>query len=397
MQILSGKRKRTTLFIVLVVVVIEIAILGARSIGSVFDSDNPCADVAERKQSQCWEHSIVTTLRRRGVDKSLEELAALYHENPNFGSACHSIVHTIGKESYKLFAQGKKFRVTDKTAYCSYGFYHGFMEALVSTQGDMKRAVDFCAMVDAQVAKIKPDATLQCYHGIGHGTVNNHDPATWGTAQAMINPALTLCAQAAVDTDQLSRCATGVFNGIAIFSLTGEYQLTYDKNDPLAICREQDPRFQDACYLSFNLVLLAATDRDIREASRFVEAIPEDSYAQHAILNVMALASHEIGDQDEDVAQTIKLCRSLQPRLLYSCIQGYSYGFLEQGQPEREYERPIAVCSNTAFTREEQQACFSYISSYFLQWYSREKAVSLCNIIQDSENREVCQRATQVR
>lgn len=340
--------------------------------------------------AQCWQEAVTGALKSHGVDGALSMLAAAYDRDPSFSDTCHDLTHYIGKEAYGMFVKKRDFRVTPKTAYCSYGFYHGFMETLVSRQGDMQLAREFCQYVDRQITKESPDAVYQCFHGIGHGTVNNHNEATWGNEQAMIDPALALCEQVAVSAEERSRCATGVYNGLAVFYNGGEYNLKVDPADPLRICRTQKEEYKDACYISLNVTVLAVTGGDFAAGAKFIEAIPEDTYAQHAIINLAAPVGSRNMNVD-DHADILAICRSLQPRLRQACIQGYAYGFLEQGLPEQEYKQPIAFCGEADLTESERTACYDYIFSYLKQWYSAEKNQQICSSV-PAAVQELCRK-----
>lgn len=369
-------------------------LLAVLPIQTYLDSRQGAMDVCSKEsssaeQERCAGRWIEVMLRKRGMAASFDELVRRYNEDPSFGLTCHSLTHTLGRSAYDMFAAGEKVEVTAQTAYCSYGFYHGFMEQLADKNGDMQLAAQFCRYVDSEIAKEAPDASLQCYHGIGHGTVNNHDPKTWGNEQAMIAPALELCNKAATNESELSRCATGVFNGIATFYQNHEYKLKPRMNDPLWICRLYEPLFEDACYMSLNMTLLDVSNSDLGRAARFVEAIGNDTFAAHAMINLAAL----VGTKDmnkTDHAPAIQVCRSVQGRVHIPCIQGYAYGFLEHGPPGQEYIKPIAFCGSNELTAEEQTGCFEYIFTYFKQWYSQEKAQAICQSLSGPELREMC-------
>lgn len=341
----------------------------------------PQRDLAEKKF--CWEKTVNTAIKRADIAGAFVSLAMLYDTAPAMGETCHSLTHEIGRAAYRLFSRGVAFEITPKTAYCSYGFYHGFMEELVLEKGDMDLARQFCQYADEQISAVSPDVSLQCFHGIGHGTVNNHDPRTWGNAQALIDPAIALCEQVATTDEEKSRCATGVFNGLSIFYGNGEYKLVLDKADPVKICRLQKTEYQDACFVSFNTLMLQIVHYDLGRAVAFIEDIPEDSIAQHAMINLAApLGTRNIDRTDH--AQVIDVCRGIPRRLHLSCIQGYAYGFLEHGEPEQEYVKPLAFCNSENLTDEEQNACFEYILSYLPRWYAKEKVLSICQTVESS-------------
>lgn len=329
-------------------------------------------------EQQCWEDVMEQYLRRFGVEGAFSFLVHLYDTQPSFGPVCHDLTHRIGERAYDLFARGVRVQVSPKTAYCSYGFYHGFMERLVTTNGDMKEAGDFCRDVDSQISTTSPDAIYQCFHGIGHGTVNNHDPSTWGDEQAMIGPALSFCEGTASTTEDLSRCATGVYNGLALFYINNEYNLVPRRDDPLWICRQQPESYQDACYISLNILLLTLAGQDIASAAVHIEKIPDDTMAAHAMINLMApIGTKQLNSEDH--SQYITLCRSVQERLRLACIQGYAYGFLENGPPGDEYVKPLQFCASDQLRSDEQEACDGYIFSYLPRWYSTETYRSICD------------------
>jgi hypothetical protein len=386
----TGLFRKLILFLLVVVVLVQSYILlSARGLGFMGkEKEVPCKQTDMVALKTCWIDTVTARIKKGDIEDAFTSLALLYDANPSMGETCHSLTHEIGQRAYTLFARNHDFQVSPKTAYCSYGFYHGFMEALVMDKGDMALARKFCSHVDAQLASITPDATLQCYHGIGHGTVNNHDPRTWGVEQAMIDPALALCEKVSEGQDQRSRCATGVFNGISIFYSTGEYKLVLKKDDPLWICREQKTEYQDACYISMNLLLLQLTDWDLARAARFIEVIPDTAMAQHTMINLASpIGSRNINESDH--AAAIATCRLMQPRLHLACIQGYAFGFLEHGIPEQEYVKSLEFCKSKQIDNKEQNACFEYIFSYLNQWYSHEKAVRICDEIA-SDRKALC-------
>lgn len=332
---------------------------------------------------QCWSDAIDVVMEKKGIGAAFESVALLYDTEPSFGEGCHSFTHKVGAEAYKRFAQKQDFAISPKTAYCGYGFYHGFMETLLQDSGDFEQARKFCAYVDEKLADMTPDANLQCYHGIGHGTVNDHNRKDWGNERALIRPALEICEQVSKTILQLYRCASGVFNGIAIFYIEGEYGLVLKKDDPLWVCREQKKEYQQACYGNMNVALLAMTQQDFLKAARFIEKIIPDDEAIKAIRYLAAPFGAQRQRQTNFVSE-INDCRSLQSRLRLTCIQGFSFGMLEHGPPGNEYIKPLEFCGLKDLDESEQKACFDYIFSYLGIWYPKEKAEHICTTVASS-------------
>ncbi len=352
----------------------------------------PCADMQGSELKTCWEGVVMDSIKSGDIAGAFQSVASMYAASPDMGETCHSLTHEIGRAAYRLFSRDVAFHITPQTAYCSYGFYHGFMEELVLAKGDMKLARDFCSYVDRELSKQSPDVTLQCYHGIGHGTVNNHDPRTWGDPQKLIDPAIVLCEEVATDESEANRCATGVYNGLSIFYSNGEYKLVLDPKDPIGICRSQKEIYQDACYVSFNTLLLGVTGYDLAKAASFLTEIPSDTVAQHAMINLASpVGTKHMGEIDHSA--TIAVCRSLPARLHLACIQGYAFGFLEHGEPTQEYIKPLQFCKSNQIDINEQKACFEYILGYLPRWYGNEKVLQICQGL-DRPWRQYCEKQT---
>lgn len=342
----------------------------------------------DNKTVKCWQETVERVFEEEGLGAAFDIIDYLYGAEPTFASTCHDFGHLLGENAYYLFEEDEDFEITPKTAFCSYGFYHGFMELLVSRFGEPQKARDFCKKVQNQLGDKTPDAYLQCFHGIGHGWVNVHDrPDLWGDSLGIVKPALRLCRDVSANSQELTRCATGVFNGLSIFYSTGEYGLSVP-DDPLALCRKMDEEFKDPCYVSMNIPLWERTNGDFLEAARYVERIENDIYAKHAMLNlVLPLGVKNLSSENHD--EVIKMCRSLQERLQIECLQGYGFSFLENGEPGVEYVKAINFCKSDILSDEEKKGCLEYVYSYLGQWYSKDMSLAICNE-QEDEYKDFC-------
>ncbi len=383
-------KKLTFLISIIGLAILSLSILyiGSKGVISNFLIDKEIDKCSSSNDQKCFSDLVLDVFESKGLDEALNLVGSIYERNSNFASSCHDIGHLLGKETYKVFSSGKEFKITSKAAFCSYGFYHGFMENLASSESDVKKAREFCEYVDSQISKETPDATLQCFHGIGHGWVNVHDnKGLWGNEGAIAQKGLNLCEEVSETESELNRCATGVFNGIAVFYTTGEYEIKVNKNDPLWLCNKQETKYQDPCFISMNIFLMSLSDGDVKKASEYLKTIKDDSVATHAMLN-LALPFGISNLNTDNHSNSVVICRSLEKRLIESCIQGYAFAFLEHGEPSKEYIKPIKFCKETYLTDSESEACLSYIYSYLPQWYSKEKVSSICD--DESEHKDFC-------
>jgi len=205
----------------------------------------------EGSKIQCWDEVLKRVLEREGLSAAFGILVDLYSTGePHFITNCHDFTHILGEEAYYKFINGEEFDVVPETSFCSFGFYHGFMELLADIHGDVSMARDFCVRVDEQLFDKAPDATYSCYHGIGHGWANRHEDSGWGDELSISKPSLELCDRVAIDSQSLFRCATGVFDSISYDYYNGLYGLVMNPEDPLWLCRVQEERFRKAFIYS---------------------------------------------------------------------------------------------------------------------------------------------------
>ena len=359
--------------------------------GTITVMDRGLAKETACQEQECWQRQTGEVLKKKGIEAALDLVATLYEENSDFAASCHNVIHELGHASYGIYAKSKKFTPTSKTAFCSYGFYHGFMDSLVLDTADATKARDFCLFIKGRLGSEAPDAYLQCFHGIGHGALKLSANKTRGDERVMLPSAIQFCEKAAEKELERLRCASGIFNTIASAYPKNEYGLSIRKNDPLWFCREQEKFYRGSCSISMNIALLWLTQGNLSRAGKFVEEIKETREAEQAMLN-LAAASGAKNINKPLYTEYVKLCRSFQERLRLNCIQGFAFGLLEHGKPGFEYEKPIQFCSLSQLTEDEKLSCFSYISSYLAQWYREEKAFAVCRTIADKQYETVCKQ-----
>ncbi len=331
---------------------------------------------------QCWADAVEKIINDQGVDKAFDYIASVYQNDPSAAESCHALTHQAGFAAFKLFSLHKEFKVTEKASFCNYGFYHGFMERLITSGTNLKSAGQFCEYIDRQLKATAPASGLQCYHGIGHGTVSSHDPSKWGNDKAMIDPALELCKQASANDDQLFRCVSGVYNGIGNFYVTGEYKLSVRKDDPFWICRDQPKDFQGACFGNLHPTITWLADKDLSKAIGIIE-LGSSGDNELTALRYVAGDMARFSLNKTDFLDSIKACRTAESNLVWPCLTGFVTGLMDQGTPNSEYVTAVNYCKSSGLTEEERNKCFGYIFPYLATMYTKEKFDSICSSVED--------------
>lgn len=353
---------------------------------------NPCRDSKDSKN--CYEELIDATLQTKGLKEAFETLANLFEKDSNFASDCHDFTHKLGEKAYFMFSEKKEFSLSEKSSYCGYGFYHGFMETLLQKTADMGEARKFCEYADSQLKKTTSDAGGACYHGIGHGAVDGSDPRSWGDPQEMIKNGLALCELVSNDENptprygKLYRCASGVFNALEILSTSNQYKLSLNKKDPFWVCKSQPEEFKEACFTQFVVAVMVLNNNDFTKSARIIDTINENNFA---IPSLQALAVELVKHGKTDYQQTLDFCHSLSVRFQTPCITAYAEGFLKYGPPEKEYVEAIKFCKFNLLKDYEKSACFEKVLSLLRIWYTADKSQSICKGVDEKYRWQNCQ------
>ncbi|MEX2008010.1 MAG: hypothetical protein WD850_00725 [Candidatus Spechtbacterales bacterium] len=351
--------------------------------------DGRCDDAANKVA--CWGERVEYALAGNNVEAAFNVVAELYEKEPQLAGGCHGYAHLIGEKAYDLFSQGYDFELTPKTAYCGYGFFHGFMETLLHTTGDLAEARAFCAYVNEKLRYVSSGAASACNHGIGHGAVDGSDPRAWGDPYAMMKPGMDLCRALAKEDkpsygSPLYLCITGVYNALEILSMDDRYRLEALREDPFAFCEREQVAYQEGCYTNMLPALLRLTNNDVMQSARLVEAIPEegDSYEIRSLV-ILSLTHEYIRLHMNDANYTeegIALCRQLADRSHLPCIRGLSGGHMKYGKPGEEYVKMIAFCTTPTMRPDERDACFEYVFPLLRLWYPQGKVEEICTRVE---------------
>lgn len=340
------------------------------------------------KKYECWRNSLLSTLNNRGLSASYDLLADFYNTDPEFVSECHGFTHEIGEQAYSIYKSKKKIDLTPKTSYCGYGFYHGFMEALLQTDGNIKDAEGFCDYADKQLLEFNKKTNIACYHGIGHGAVDGSGSVTWESPQEFIGEALKICKVIANSSDRIYQCGTGVFNSLAIVLNSSMFDLNFSGN-PYDICLVQENDFKRACFEQMNTRITTLSNGDLSKGISYILKIPEKEYSIVAMEQLApATIAQKVG-KNSDFNSEISTCKSSVEYLRKPCIEGLAGGILEFGKPDSEYIEAMDLCESTG-TVEYKDICYRYVLSSLKILYSQDKVSEVCKTV-TKEYTKYCQ------
>lgn len=361
--------------------------------------NNPCHDPTlgtkdVKTQEVCWIQEIEEILAKEGIDRAFEKFGQLYETKQAFSSDCHDVTHLLGEAAYRAYAKDRTVITSEKTAYCGYGFYHGFIEALLFTTGNFEEAKAYCRATHAKLSEtvVKPNAIYSCFHGLGHGTFDTQSYAKWGSDEGMMSEAIQTCEAVTMGEEQelVKQCATGVFNALANAYNNNTYNLTLQKANPLGICeRQTNEEYKKACFREVAYVYIISLSDDRGSRLHTISQMPDRVGANAAMYAFMSEEAR-LGMDTESLASFAASCESLSATdLKVSCAEGVATGLFLWGKPGVEHKNALAFCSEPALGTDARDACMIYIVSRISTVNNKESFQKICETI-DPEYRKYC-------
>jgi hypothetical protein len=340
-----------------------------------------CSNSDLGAKEQCLEKLVEQELVQEGPDQALASLAKLSHDDGRLARSCHGLAHLIGKVTYEKSERHQPVQLTSQTSLCAYGFYHGFMEALLHSGTKPAKAGEFCESLGKNLGKLSPNSVNACYHGLGHGLSIIEDPSSWTNEDDLIPKFLGLCREISPDVQKLAICATGIFNAIAIVYYDAKYNYTYDKDTPLKLCDRQEKIFHLPCYTNIAPTILSLNQNDFTRSAKYFEAIPDVDEATSSIKTLSASNFAENGG-GLSPQEVLRECHGLKDSYRTPCLEGYVEGMLEFGQTGLSYLSALNFCRAAPLDKVEVRACFTAVLSSLPGYYNPEKLKEICSSLE---------------
>lgn len=372
--------------------------LNSRSTGTItvrpipfVTSENPCRGTIDglpvKTQEGCWIQEIESILATRSLDSAFERFGELYESKPAFSSDCHDVTHLLGEAAYRAYKRNGAIVTSLKTSYCGYGFYHGFIEALLFTTGNFNEAKSYCRDVQKELAKtiVAPNAIYACYHGLGHGTFDTQSFTQWGNDEKMLQHALRVCEEVTSgdEAELVKQCATGVFNALANAYGGNTYNLSYNTKRPFNACEIQtNIQYKEACYREVASAYVRTYTPNRAGALAAIAGISDTAGADATMFAYMSDEARILIDTATP-GEFVTVCERLpKEHLKRSCVEGVVAGLFLWGKPGREEEGALAFCREPGIPAAHKETCFGYLLPRLRTIYPAGSVQSICGTVE---------------
>ncbi len=346
-------------------------------------------------QYNCLEPFVTETIRTEGLDAGLEMIKAWYLHTPEFRQFCDAFTRYVGVAAEKKIKDYEALTYTEKSVWCNYGFYHGYMQAYMAEVQDVEKGTAFCTHIGEKLHDSAPGAQSECFRALGYAIVLLTG-AKEKDISKIAETSVKQCRTHAKEPLDVRLCEEGVFSELGQVIATGEYG-AISKDNPLWLCDQQQNDMQTICYATMKWLPLISFDirgEDIIPGFKKIEEryseqeIQELSKTIEQLVFTLAYNQARRGTSlpaAENYKKGTDACAALPSMFLNQCISGFGFGLAKGGKPGEQYHEVLAFCEETSkIPGYPVKECAPSSLEYLGRYYSHELFKKVCTEFETS-------------
>lgn len=341
-----------------------------------------CTSFFDDAKKECITHEI-SKIIPSGIPHVFRVIDVIFEGGQVKG--CHYALHPVGEAAYALYAEtGDSDYMVPDAAMCNYGFFHGFIIALMRETNDLTQAARFCESLSDELLAERPALRGECYHGVGHGVLDVYlgkpgdvtDPA-WVRAAFLeaVPRTLAACELMTDERANTEDCYSGIFHEARM--LQEERGWYTDSENPLWLCDEFEGEYRARCIGNMDRLFFKIFP-EIRAEDVVAEAqkLYGDEYESIAH-TVRRFANHGIADR-KDPNDVLRECREIVAPYQAACVTGEIASILENAPRGREYEVALSFCMDAELHAGERGPCVEQVFNYAAGIYPSSNIKQMC-------------------
>lgn len=381
---------RILLFLfILVVIILIIFILQNKQIfnNAEKQSDINVKDYIASKIKVCAKENRYTECLENAASDFLQKFSSyevfnVFEKNetdPNFFQYCHTTLHFLGRELYKV-KKNTKDSLSLCTSACFQGCNHGVLEGYLEEKGVSN---DNDVALRDEIVKIcgqgenyeKQELYNECLHGLGH--------ALMFVTDGELPRSLYLC-DSLDDQKKRDWCYSGSFMENSTSSTNIDHPSKYLKaEDPLYPCNILEEKYLDMCYTLQGLYYADLTEHDVKKTAELCQKVPQN----YKIGCFRAIGQGQVGITQE-LSKIKNDCNLVgESEFVQACIQG-AVGALST-RYSGNAKLLIEFCG--LLEEENKKVCYEAMKSYLRGWVNNpEDLRSICLEIPEEQYKAMC-------
>lgn len=316
------------------------------------------------------------------TDYKIKDVLEIFEQNENnpiFFAKCHTTLHFLGQEAYKI-AKNTSRALAEGTPICFAGFYHGVLEAyltekdLINNETELAKVIPNLCGTENNFAVKK--IYNECLHGLGHALM-------FATGDNLPT-SLKLCDALKSEADR-NWCYSGSFMENSTSSTNKDHPSKYLKSDdPMYPCNILESKYGNTCYMLQSFYFAEISKYDWGKTEKLCKQIPKEYQAG---------CFNAIGQTLVGFTQDLKVmrdsCYSMENKNdRISCLYGIIGGLGERYNDG--WSRVLTFCNDTV-AEEDKSKCYYRAIESSRNWISDENTLrTFCSQIDAKTARNQC-------
>ncbi len=364
--------------------------------GEAVQVSSACGEMNGSEKLRCFDQKLESLLRGKGIEAAFTYFKEIYAEDPEVPLYCHSWAHRLGEVEYGFYKEGKEVSLRPEATFCSYGYFHGFINAMVEDTQSLESAQQFCDKAVQEDKEELKGMQSHCVHGIGHSiaTLMFESQETWGDVGSVISRSAVECEK--LYTVFRTACYDGVFHELYSVMERKDYGMStagYEESkDVFYYCRELTGPLAESCYYAFiPLWPYFLEDDKVRAMEYMLDEIPEILLSTPRVLLTFARGFIEMEIGSHSFKDSVEACDATPSDLFEACLHGLATGFVTHGEPGRMHEAGFAFCAEY-YQGERRAQCLEFMVEELAWNYSALKLAEACGELSKEDQPEGCKR-----
>jgi plastocyanin len=363
--------------------------------GSSKELSKNCTELSSSEKIQCFDDRLEELLKEKGIEAAFDYFVSIYDSDPEVPQVCHGWAHRLGEIGYELYTQGEKIELRPEATFCSYGFFHGFINTMVKETNNLESALKFCNETGEQSNGELKGMKNNCIHGIGHSIASLflEDPIYWGDRKKLTEEGLKKCTDLYGSSSEAKMCYDGFFHEFHLALIHSDYGFDsneyFSSGDIFYYCHGIDRQYLNSCYYDFITMWYQFFDSKIA-AMEFVLTHMEDPDENgERPFRTFGRSFIEADISNGEYQESVDACELTEGNLYITCVEGLASGFVEHGEPGKMHEQGFTFCREY-YSGEKQSICFTAMIK-MLSWnYSDEALGAACATLAPEEKPLSC-------
>lgn len=363
---------------------------------AVAEGVEDCNALTGPQKLQCFDQTLEVRLRDGGIESAFDYFLSIHRADPEVPEVCHAWAHRLGEVEYGLYKEGKEVELRPESSLCNYGYFHGFINAMVKETGSLKEAQQFCDQAIARSQEGLSGIQSHCVHGIGHSV------ATLTLENAGYVTDLIDIATQGADTctelyaDAHSLCIDGVLHELYLNMARGDYGLNADRylnsGDIFFFCRDLSGALEEACYYESVTLWEHFIGDDKKEVvATILDSASSTLERSPRLMQTLARSFIETEILSGEFQDSVDACALVPEAYVPHCMRGFALGFVTHGEPGKMHVEGFGFCKEY-YTGSLQLLCLESMAKELYVSYDPQAFESACAELVPAQRPASCAR-----